>query len=189
MLRCRQWLLAHVLRKLSAQLSIESALRAGLAVTVVARDDVPQPDGESLRLWCKLLRKLAPAGVSLQLFAQNLAPQATPVPDRLAPLPEPGSAGGTALHIHTHMPPQAAPFARSAPLGIFETEALDAFLSTAAGRQQARAFTGRSALLLCCCMKITGAQRARRVGIFKTLRGNGFACDKSELPASLRSTL
>ena len=48
-------------------------------ITVVVRDDVPIPDDRSLRLWCGWAERLAPKGVELRLFAQNVAPLAAGV--------------------------------------------------------------------------------------------------------------
>ena len=70
-------LLPHLLRKLYQTLHKYDArdLRspAALALTVVSRDDLLQPDPEAARLWCRLSATLGRVGVSARLFVQNAA--------------------------------------------------------------------------------------------------------------------
>ena len=61
------WLLAHALRQLRDQLD-EGEEPLPTAITVVAKDDAPQPFKESTRLWCNLSATLATSGVRTRLL-------------------------------------------------------------------------------------------------------------------------
>ena len=66
------WLLPHALRRLRDRL-VNGGDPLPAAVTVVAKDDSPQPHKEATRRWCNLSTGLAARGVRTRLFVQNLA--------------------------------------------------------------------------------------------------------------------
>lgn len=73
----QRYLLPHLLRKLYDTFHVQGGRTmrspAPLALTVVSRDDMMQPDAEAARLWCRLSATVAQLGGSARLFVQNAA--------------------------------------------------------------------------------------------------------------------
>ena len=73
----QRYLLPHLLRSLHHLFHVHGGRmmrsRLPLALSVVSRDDMLQPDAEAARLWCRLSATVTQLGGSARLFVQNAA--------------------------------------------------------------------------------------------------------------------
>ena len=154
------WEVLPALRKLDGLVSqlrrrMDAHIYAGPRVgvlTLIARDDVAIPDDASLRELCRWMHRLAPYGIQLRLFAQNVAPMA-----------------------HGVAQPYPIGILESAALNAFLN-------STRRGQLALDTAHRSTLLLCCCIdlSYDAGGPSGRRAAV-TAAQGNGFLCDESDL--------
>ena len=154
------WEVLPALRKLDDLVSplrrhMDARTYAGPRVgvlTLIARDDVTIPDDASLREICRWMHRLAPHGIQLRLFAQNVAPSA-----------------------HGVVQPYPIGILESAALNAFLN-------STRRGQLASETAHRSTLLVCCCMdlSNDAGGPSGRRAAV-TAVKGNGFLCDESDL--------